>query len=158
MPTSPPAHRRRSLGLAAHLGLAGLGLACHARSPGASAPAEPAPLVAIEHDASLDELRLLGLLDALASDELGGRYTLHDDIRRAAEAITTHYREAGVAAASPEGYLLDFEIMVGIDPGPRTALVLDATESLAFDPEVLVPRPEGAAGEVEGPLVFVGYG
>ena len=106
-------------------------------------------------------MRLLGMLGELADDDLGGRYTLHPDIRRAAEAITSHYRDAGVAPATDDGYLVDFEIVVGLDPGPKTALTVGPTpdaKAIAFDPLLMTPRPEGAPGLAEGPLVFVGYG
>ncbi len=102
-------------------------------------------------------MRLLGVLGELADDALGGRYTLHPDIRRAAEAITSHYRDAGVAPATDDGYLVDFDIVVGVDPGPKTTLTLGTT-SIAFDPLLMAPRPEGSPGRAEGPLVFAGYG
>jgi len=144
-------------------------LGCTPRGSGSTVP-EPSPTKAsgaggpalVEGAAGslaerIDAMRLLGLLDELASDALGGRYTLHPDIDRAAEAILARYREAGVAPGSPAGYRVDYEIVVGIDPGPGTALSLGAAAPLV-DPAKLQPRPEGAAGEAEGPLVFVGYG
>lgn len=135
-----------------------LGLGCSGRAS-RSADAPAAIVGTAISGGVLDELRLLGLLDELASDALGGRYTLHEDIHRAAEVITTRYREAGVVSASGDDYRLEFEIVVGIDPGPGTAVILaDGPSSITVDPEAIVPRPEGTAGEAEGPLVFVGYG
>lgn len=119
--------------------------------PDASAP-EPATEPAPE---GLDDLRLLGLLDELASDELGGRYTLHDDIRRAAASITSRYRAAGVVPGAPDGFEVDFEVMLGVDPGPGSTLTIDGE---AIPPGAFVPLPSGSAGRAEGPLVSVGFG
>lgn len=134
--------------------------ACAPRSASES-PAPTTPSIAVVETTTedapkgLDGPRLLGLLDELASDELGGRYTLHDDIRRAAESITARYREAGVEPGTAAGYAVDFEVVVGVDAGPDSRLEL---RGRALPPETFVPRPEGGAGEAEGPLVFVGYG
>ncbi|MCA9651579.1 MAG: M28 family peptidase [Myxococcales bacterium] len=117
---------------------------------------EPSPTLDEDRLAGdLDGLRLLGLLDELASDELGGRFTLHEDIRRAAETIVARYREAGVEPGTPEGYLLDFEVRVGVEPGATLALTIDGR---GVEAGSLVPLAEGSAGEVEGPLLWVGYG
>lgn len=134
-----------------------LGLGCTGRTGGSAA--SPAAAAGPGQAPALDELRLLGLLGALADDALGGRYTLHEDIDRAAEAIITRYRQAGVAPAGDAGYRREFEIVVGVDPGPGTAVTLgDGPSTIALRPTALLPLPEGTAGDVEGPLVFVGYG
>ncbi len=107
---------------------------------------------------ALEPARLIGIIEALASDALGGRYTTHPDIRRAAEVITSGYREAGVPPATAEGYLLDFEVTVGVDAGPGSALSIErGQERTAITEDSFVPRPEGSAGTAEGALVFVGY-
>lgn len=140
------------------LGAVMLTLGCSGRVSSAT-DSPPASAGQTQGEGPLDPLRLLDLLDELASDALGGRYTLHEDIHRAAAAIITRYRQAGVISAVGDDYQLDFEIVVGVDPGPGTAVrVRDGARSITVDPEALVPRPEGTAGDVEGPLVFVGYG
>ncbi|MEM9462046.1 MAG: M28 family peptidase [Myxococcota bacterium] len=134
-----------------------LGLGCSGRR--GDSTASPAAVVGQDRAPALDERRLLGLLGALADDALGGRYTLHEDIDRAAEAIITRYRQAGVVPAGEQGYRREFEIVVGVDPGPGTAVTLGGGRTaIDLQPKALLPLPEGAAGDVEGPLVFVGYG
>ena len=150
---------RRSLLVAASL-VSTLAMACNKPQPA------PPPTVAPTAEATpepaaprtLDGERMLDLLEELASDDLGGRYTLHDDIRRAAEAITRRYREFGVQPASGDDYVVDYELRVGVQPGPELSLAIQKKrKSLPFAADAFVPRPEGAPGKVEGPLVFVGY-
>ncbi|MCH9682545.1 MAG: hypothetical protein K0V04_14000, partial [Deltaproteobacteria bacterium] len=131
-------------------GLAALVLACNPSETKSTTPGA-APISA----PSFDGNRLLGILDALASDALGGRYTLHDDIREAAAVITSRYETAGVVPGTEDGFLLEYDLVVGIDPEPGTTLTLGDDQVPAT---ALIPRPEGAVGDAAGPLVFVGYG
>ncbi|MEM7159963.1 MAG: M20/M25/M40 family metallo-hydrolase [Myxococcota bacterium] len=137
-----------------------LAMSC-SKQPTAPPPTQP-PAAATTEDAvprTLDAERMLALLEELASDEFGGRYTLHEDIRRAAEAITRRYREVGVQPASGDDFVVDYELRVGVEPGPDLSLTIDKNrrKSVSIAAEAFVPLPAGAPGKVEGPLVFVGY-
>ncbi len=133
-----------------------LGLSASACTPSGTARA-PGTSLSV-HERALDGVRLLGMLDQLASDALGGRYSTHPDILLAAQVITTQYEASGVAPGADTGYLVNYEIAVGIDRGPDDAVALGPDASIAVPTEAFVPRPEGITGTAQGPVVFVGYG
>lgn len=127
--------------------------ACSGR-PSTTSPANEGP-----NAIALDGARLLRLLHDLSADALGGRYTLHSDIDVAADLIASYYRKAGVDPAASDGFVVNYDVRVGIDPGPATALTLEGKGAPPPTPATaLMPMAEGGVGRAEGPLVFVGYG
>ncbi|MEM6291038.1 MAG: M28 family peptidase [Myxococcota bacterium] len=100
---------------------------------------------------------MLQTIEVLASDELGGRYSLHPDIDRAAQVVADQLAAAG---AKPVGddYRHPFPIVVGADvTGPGELSVTRGSAAEAASNEQYGPMAGSASGSVTGPLVFVGY-
>jgi hypothetical protein len=97
----------------------------------------------------------------LASDDLEGRMTGSVGIRKAADHIVNRLKEAGIDPPQG-GYLQTFPFTSGVEinPGENILVLRDKAgreKSLALDKDF---RPLGftAGEEVEGPVVFAGYG
>jgi hypothetical protein len=95
----------------------------------------------------------------LASDGLGGRYSLHDgDIGRAASYIAQQFESAGVAAVGND-YRHPYSILVGATPkGTPELSVTRRNRTRAIEVHEFAPRSVSASGKVAGEIVFVGYG
>ena len=95
---------------------------------------------------------------ALASDDLGGRYSLHPDIDRAAGVLIEKFEAAGVQPVGDD-FRHRFGIAVGADlvAPPQLTVARGKTHTNAPDGAFL-PMPGSANGTVTAPLVFVGYG
>ncbi len=141
---------RRSIALALLL----LGGSCRtdrqASTPSGSAPSTPA-------SPSIDPQRLLGTVQALAGDQLGGRYSLHGDIDRAARVIENEFEAMGIEPVG-ENYRHPFGIAVGatqLEPPTLSLRGRGKAKDVALD--TFAPLPGSASGRIEGELVFVGY-
>jgi hypothetical protein len=102
--------------------------------------------------------RLFEVVATLASDGLGGRYSLHrEDIGRAADYIAAGFEAAGVPPVGP-GYRHDFTMVTGAELTSDPVLELvRGNKSTRFTPDEFVPLTAGGSGRAEGDIVFVGY-
>lgn len=119
-------------------------------------PPEPPAMPTVGVDAQ----RLFATVDELASDGLGGRYSLYDpDIRRAARYIADILQGA---SATPIGddYLHDFGITVGAEVRHPPQLEVTArkkSRATALAASEFTPLSSSPSGNVQGEVVFVGY-
>ena len=126
-------------------------------------PATTAPTAAASSDAGaaapateaeIDPERLFGVVDHLAADALGGRYTLAPDIRTSAEWLAAQLKAAGVAPVG-SSYTHDFSLVTGAKPTePPRLSVSKGEKSTEIAPDAFAPSPSSASGEVEGEVVF----
>lgn len=104
---------------------------------------------------------MLSVLEHLSSDELGGRYTLSDDIQRSADFISKLYQESGVAPVG-DSYRSEFTLAIGIEEKTPTVLEVakskQSKRSKPVDAAAITPIIGSGSGRVEAPVVFVGYG
>jgi Peptidase family M28 len=98
-------------------------------------------------------------LEFLASDELGGRYTLSPNFPIAARYLAAHLEAYGFRGAGDNGFLQTFEV-VSAKPDPRhnalTLTVGDKTTSYGFGD--VYPFDAISTGSAQGAIVFVGSG
>ncbi|MCR9164920.1 MAG: M28 family peptidase [Nannocystaceae bacterium] len=143
---------RQGIGILVTIALA----SCRPSGPTPPGPSDTKP----EHPqpARIEPAQMMATIEALASDELGGRYSLHSDIDRAASVLAQKFEAAGVEPVGDD-FRHPFDITVGAD------LVSDPAISISRGPRVTEapagsfgPMPGSATGSVRGPLVFVGYG
>ncbi|HXS94038.1 MAG TPA: M28 family peptidase [Candidatus Limnocylindrales bacterium] len=110
--------------------------------------------------ASLDPKVYVNEVKYLASPELRGRLTGSPELERAAEWIATKYRECGIKPASPQGYLLPFQVTMSGKLGSDNTLAIQdggAKRPVKFSSE-FVPLQFSPAGHFAGAVVFAGYG
>lgn len=107
----------------------------------------------VSEEITSDELR--GHVEYLASDELAGRKPGKDGGNTAAEYIRERFSEAGLQLLGEDG-MQSFPIVTGISAADDCALLIkDATGELGKD---FTPVSFSGEMEVEGNVVFVGYG
>ncbi len=124
---------------------------------GATGSTEPTPDPSTDSAATVDPDRMLQTIEVLASDELGGRYSLHPDIDRAAQVVADKLAAAGARPVGDD-YRHPFGIVVGADvTAPPVLSVTRGSAAEAAPTETYGPMAGSASGEVTGPLVFVGY-
>jgi hypothetical protein len=131
---------------------------CPAKEKPAPTP-PPSTSAAAPSSEHIDADRMLATVADLASDDLGGRYSLHEgDIGRAASLLAAQLRDAGVAPVGDD-YRHPYSILVGATPSGTP--VLDVTRrnrTRAVEATDFTPLSVSASGSVEGEVVFVGYG
>lgn len=120
-----------------------------------------APAPATDADAAsepvVDSARLFGVVEYLASDDLGGRYTLSDDIRRSSTWLSEQLKAAGVAPVG-EAYAHEFTLVTGAEPlSPPAFVVSGRGRPTEVASSAFVPASGSASGTLEGEVVFVGY-
>lgn len=96
----------------------------------------------------------------LADDKLEGRNVGTEGFRKAVEYVSTGFERAGLKPAGTSGYLqpVKFETRLLVAEESSLALVRDGSvEPLALGTDATL-NARGAAGTVEAPMVFVGYG
>ena len=102
-----------------------------------------------------------GHVEFLASDDLGGRLVGSEGAHRAAEYIAGQLREIGAQPLpGHEGFHLPFEFSAGLnDAGSSVRLTIDGTEK-PFPADDIDVRALSFSdsGEVNGPVIFAGYG
>lgn len=102
-----------------------------------------------------------GHVTALADDSMRGREAGSPEHRRAAEYVAEAFRRAGLAPAGANGWFQPVGLRVRRIAEKRSSLALvrgGKTESLALGKDATINLRSSAAGSVDAPLVFVGYG
>ncbi|HVG90522.1 MAG TPA: hypothetical protein VNB54_03440, partial [Alphaproteobacteria bacterium] len=126
----------------------------------AAAPAMVLPPVPTTVDSiTPGELRMH--LEFLASEELGGRYTLSPGFAIAARYLAAHLEAYGFKGAGDNGsFLQTFHVVASKADTAKSALEITTsggkTTSYHFG-DFYLP-PDGHNGEAQGPVVFVGQG
>lgn len=141
--------------LAAQLVLTAAMASCTPKNPPSTqAPAAPAAPSA----AAIDPDRVHETVAQLASDGLGGRFSLHTaDIGRAADYLAHELAAAGVAPVGPN-FRHDFDIVVGAELSDTPVLsVQEGSAEVAVDIADFAPVGSTGSGTASGELVFVGY-
>jgi hypothetical protein len=110
-------------------------------------------------DVTIDAQQLLDTVATLASDGLGGRYSLHrQDIGRAADYIASRFEAAGVEPVG-ERYRHDFEMVTGAElTSPPELAVVRRGKRSELTVDDFAPTAMGGSATLEAPVVFVGYG
>jgi hypothetical protein len=103
--------------------------------------------------------QLLEDIKILAAPEMEGRASGTPGGERAARYLIDAFREAGLRPGRDSGYALEFAVpaRVALDGENALGLAGPASRSFAVDTD-WIPMGGSAAGEVEGEVVFVGYG
>src|SRR5436309_2435389 len=105
----------------------------------------------------LSAARYLEQVKYLASDEMKGRGDGSPELDQAAAYIESQFRSWGLRPMGDNNsYFQNFEITTGAQIGPKTDVRLNATQ-LRIN-EDFVPIRFSSSAEVEGPVVFAGYG
>lgn len=107
--------------------------------------------------ASIEPAQMMATIEVLASDELGGRYSLHPDIDRAASVVIEKLTAAGVQPVGDD-FRHRFGIAIGADlvTPPTLSIARKGKTTLAADGS-FGPMPGSANASVTAPLVFAGY-
>jgi hypothetical protein len=139
---------------AATLGIVALFAALPAVVPAAALPTPPAASVS-----AVDPTEMRMHLEFLASEELGGRYTLSPSIKVAARYIAARLEYYGYRGGGPGGsFLQPFDVATTKIDAEKSKLTLRVgSESVdyAYGDFGTYNSPSGTA---EGQVVFVGYG
>ena len=110
----------------------------------------------------IDAESLLAHIRTLSSDEFEGRAPGSPGGERTVEYLTEQFRQLGLASGNPDGTYLQAVPLVGITPQPGGALELgDGDRSTTLEPGadyVAYTKRVVDEVEMEGELVFVGYG
>ncbi len=100
---------------------------------------------------------MMATIEALASDELGGRYSLHPDIDRAASVVIEKLTAAGVEPVG-EDFRHRFGIAIGADlVTPPTLSIARKGKTAQATQGSFGPMPGSASASVTAPMVFAGY-
>src|SRR3982074_1456899 len=99
-------------------------------------------------------------LQFLASDELGGRYTLSPNFAIAARYLASHLEAYGFKGAGEHGnFLQTFQVLSGKTDATKSSLELAiAGKAKPYHFGDFYIPGEAGNGEVQGQLVFVGTG
>lgn len=139
--------------------LASLGLSESAAVPAASDARATTP-ANLSSDIRAEDAR--ALVNYLASEELEGRKTGEPGARKAAEYIATRLHEFGLKPVpGAANYFDPFEFTSGVSlaPGDHAVQVELPGKSLRFNAgQDFLPLSFSSNGDVEGPVVFAGYG
>lgn len=97
----------------------------------------------------------------LSSDDLGGRYSLSDDLGRAARHLALRLESAGLRPVG-DAFLHPFPYETGVAATADAAVVVGKRGRLdagtRVDADRFRPLPAGRPGKARGEVVFVGYG
>src|SRR6185312_936866 len=107
---------------------------------------------------AINQTTLKEHLEFLASDQLGGRYTLSPSFAIAAQYLATRLKAYGYKPAGDNGYFETFDLLqIKADPDKTsgTLTVNGQQTPLAFG-DILNAGSKG--GQFSGGIVFVGYG
>ena len=104
-----------------------------------------------------EDARLRNMVEFLASDDLEGRMTGSAGAKQAAEYIASHLQEIGLEPIGADDFFHPFKFTAGMAPiEAKMSLVVGKR---AFENETnFRPLSFSADGEVEGEVVFAGYG
>src|SRR5688572_23066148 len=127
-----------------------------ATSPKTQPPSSAAVDAAPARPPTIDGARLFSIVEHLASDALGGRYTLSPDIRTSADYLAAQLKASGVAPVGTS-YAHEFALVTGAEPTtPPTLAIATGTKRAEIDPTAFVPLSGSASGSIDGEVVFVG--
>ena len=119
------------------------------------------PLAAAPAETEAAVERYMEHVRVLAAPEMRGRGAGMPELDRAADYIAERLRTAGLEPAGDNGtYLQPFELTTGASMGERNSMQIDrlrASTALEVG-EDYIPINFSASGEVEGEVVFAGYG
>lgn len=95
----------------------------------------------------------------LASSGLEGRRAGTVGAQVAADYAAQRFAALGLSPAGENGtFFQNFDFLANVTPGPGNALRFSGAVEHTATPEEFVPVAFSASGEVEGEVVFVGYG
>ncbi|MBI1358596.1 MAG: M28 family peptidase [Acidobacteria bacterium] len=133
-----PTHARLAAGL-----LLSLGFAVHASAADAASAA-----------------RYLEDVKVLAATDMKGRGAGTPELDRAADYIAAEFERLGLKPAGEHGYFQPFQVTTGAEMGPHNSLTAENLngEKKLTPGKDWVPINFSSSGEVEGEVVFAGYG
>jgi Zn-dependent M28 family amino/carboxypeptidase len=102
-----------------------------------------------------------GHVTALADDSMRGRETGSPEHRESAEYVASVFQRAGLEPAGTHGWFQPVRFRVRRINEPRSSLALvrgGKAERLGFGTDATINLRGSAAGTVDAPLVFIGYG
>ena len=102
-----------------------------------------------------------GHVTALADDSMRGRETGSPEHRKAAEYVASVFQRAGLRPGGIHGWFQPVRFRVRRINEARSSLALvrdGKTEPLVFGTDATINLRGSAAGKVDAPLVFIGYG
>jgi Zn-dependent M28 family amino/carboxypeptidase len=102
-----------------------------------------------------------GHVTALADDSMRGRQTGSPEHRRAAEYVAAAFQRAGLEPAGTDGWFQPVRFQVRRIAESRSSVGLvrgGKAESLRLGKDATINLRSSSAGQVDAPLVFVGYG
>jgi hypothetical protein len=125
---------------------------------GAVPPANLPPVPNTVSSITPEEMRMH--LEFLASDELGGRYTLSPNFAISARYLAAHLQAYGFRGAGEHGsFLQTFSVMsTQLDPAQTSLELTMGDKTSAYNSEDFVASPGTAIGAAQGEIVFVGAG
>jgi aminopeptidase YwaD len=110
----------------------------------------------ITAEALLEQVRML------ASPAMAGRGAGTPGIEKAATHIAGVFHGAGLAPGGPDGFRQPFEIITDVHVGGETRMRIhgegEGSDASAIPAEAFTPFSFSEDGEVEGEVVFAGYG
>ncbi len=107
--------------------------------------------------AELSAARYLQNVTWLARDEMKGRGNGSPELTQAGDYIASQFQAAGLQPRGDNGtYFQTFEITTGTEFGPKNEVRING-KSLKLNEE-FVPIAFSSSADVEGPVVFAGYG
>jgi aminopeptidase YwaD len=107
-----------------------------------------------------DPVRVLNDIKTLSAPEMEGRGAGTKGLARAADLIVKRYRELQIPGAGTHGYLQPFTLITGAKLKSDNRLVVvngDTKKDLKTNQD-FVPFSFSSSGQVEGSIVFAGYG
>jgi hypothetical protein len=107
-----------------------------------------------------DPARVLNDIKTLASPEMEGRGAGTKGLARAADLIVKRYKELKISPSGTHGYLQPFTLITGAKLKSDNRLVVvngDTKKDLKTNQD-FVPFSFSSSGQVEGSVVFAGYG
>jgi hypothetical protein len=125
---------------------------------GAVPPANLPPVPNTVSSITPEEMRMH--LEFLASDELGGRYTLAPNFAISARYLAAHLEAYGFRGAGEHGsFLQTFAVMsTQLDPAQTSLELTMGGNTSTYNSEDFVASPGTAIGAAQGEIVFVGAG
>ncbi len=124
-----------------------------------SQPQSP-PASQTELSAAITEADLKQHVYTLASDEMEGRMTGSEGIKKAADYLMDQLKAINVSPLNDEGYIQPFEYSAGAEPveGKNSLTITFGDEPQSFESGHFMPLSFSSNGTVEGEVVFAGYG
>ena len=134
-----------------------LALACQPKGATTPPPAAAAPVAEEAKTPEIDSARLFGVVEHLAADELGGRYTLSGDISVAADYLAKAFADAGVAPVGKD-YRHPYSLVVGARATTPPTLAIGKPDKEKPVAETdFAPLASSPSGTLQGEIVFAGY-